>query len=113
MLGACDEPLPGGGHIYALWNTTGELPPHNLPLIRRLAEARGHRITLVFFNTLMHALSEHAPEQDLDALATRVARNVAATAAAAKGWADVAWLPAPRVCGAAPGWAVKHFKLPK
>ena len=75
------------------------------------AALRKTRLTIVVFNTLMDALSE-PPASDLDARARTVARSLAETAAATRGWAEVAWVPAPRVCAAAPGWAIKHFGLP-
>ena len=110
VRGACDEALPGDGHIFAYWNTTGQLPDEALARFRAHAEARRTRLTIVVFNTLMHALSE-PPGADLEALAAGVATSLAAVAAA-RGWAEVAWVPAPRVCAAAPGWALKHFALP-
>ncbi|KAH8073316.1 hypothetical protein JL720_10906 [Aureococcus anophagefferens] len=149
VRGACDEALPGDGHLFAYWNTTGQLPAgretkifnttlickyshefdtffslseknpprENDPLpedalgrLRAHAAQRGTRLTIVVFNTLMHALSEPRA-RDLDARRA-VADSVAAVADAARGWAELAWLPAPRVCGPAPGWAIKHFGLP-
>jgi len=111
VRGACDEALPGDGHLFAYWNTTGQLPEDALGRLRAHAAQRGTRLTIVVFNTLMHALSEPRA-RDLDALAAAVADSVAAVADAARGWAELAWLPAPRVCGPAPGWAIKHFGLP-
>jgi len=111
LRGACDEPLPGGGHIFAYWNTTGMLPKNALAFFRARAAESERPATIVVFNTLMDALAEPRTTP-LDGLARNVARSLVDTAAGARGWAEVAWVPAPRVCAAAPGWAIKHFGLP-